>query len=245
MMSYLINKKNQKIAYTAIKGQGPGIVFIHGLNSNMEGKKALNIEKYAKVNNLSFIRFDFRGHGRSYGKFEDFNITDWKEDILNIIDNLTTGPQILIGSSMGGWIMTLAAKYRYKRIAGLIGLAAALDFSEDLYKSLSSKNKKDIKHKGYTEYILSGFSYTLTKKFFTEAKKNNLLSKPIKYKKPLTLIHGLEDDVVKSEMPKKIMKAVTGKNVNIIYLKTSDHRLSKKHDLLTINHSIDNIRSLL
>ena len=245
MMSYLINKKNQKIAYTAVKGREPGIVFIHGLNSSMEGIKALNIEKYAKKNNLAFIRFDFRGHGKSYGKFEDFNITDWKEDALNIIDNLTVGPQILIGSSMGGWIMTLVAKYRYKKIAGLIGLAATLDFSEDLYKKLSAKNKEDIKQKGFTKYNSFGFSYILTRKFFTEAKKNNLLKKSIKYKKPLTLIHGLEDDVVKLEMPKKIMKIITGKNVSIIYLKTGDHRLSKKHDLLVINNSIDGIRSLL
>ena len=101
-MSYFINKKNQKIAYKRIKGKSPGIVFIHGLNSNMEGKKAIFIEKYAKINKLSFIRFDCRGHGKSSGNFEDFTISDWKKDLFDIIDNLTKGPQILIGSSMGG-----------------------------------------------------------------------------------------------------------------------------------------------
>ena len=102
-MSYLINKKNQKIAYKKIKGKSPGIIFIHGLNSDMNGLKAQSIEKYAKKNRLSFIRFDCRGHGKSYGKFEDFTISEWKEDVINIIDNLTAGPQILVGSSMGGW----------------------------------------------------------------------------------------------------------------------------------------------
>ena len=116
-MSYLINKKNQKIAYKMSKGRSPGIIFIHGLNSNMNGLKALSIEKYAKKNKLSFVRFDFRGNGKSDGKFENFTISEWKEDLIYIIDSLTKGPQILIGSSLGGWLMTLAAKARPKKIA--------------------------------------------------------------------------------------------------------------------------------
>jgi len=143
-MSYLINKKNQKIAYKMIKGKSPGIIFIHGLNSDMNGLKAQSIEKYAKKNRLSFIRFDCRGHGKSYGKFEDFTISEWKEDLINIIDNLTTGPQILIGSSMGGWLMTLTAKARTGRIIGLIGLAAAIDFGKNFYNNLNKKNKNEL-----------------------------------------------------------------------------------------------------
>ena len=165
-MSYLINKKNQKIAYKSTKGSSIGIIFIHGLNSDMSGLKAITIEKYAKKNNYSFIRFDCRGHGKSSGKFEDFTISDWKEDLLTIIDNLTNGPQILIGSSMGGWLMTLAAKARPKRICGLIGLATAADFGKDLHKNLSPKNKIELNKKGFTKYSSYGFSYTLTKKFF-------------------------------------------------------------------------------
>ena len=88
-MSYLINNKNQKIAYKALKGKSPGIIFLHGLNSDMHGIKALSIEKYAKKHNLSYIRFDCRGHGKSFGNFEDFNITDWKNDTLYVIDKLT------------------------------------------------------------------------------------------------------------------------------------------------------------
>ena len=101
-MSFLINKENQKIVYKKIIGKKPGIIFIHGLNSDMSGNKAINIEKYAKQNKLSFIRFDCRGHGKSFGKIEDFTISDWKDDLLNIIDKIAEGPQILVGSSMGG-----------------------------------------------------------------------------------------------------------------------------------------------
>ena len=242
MMSYLINKKNQKIAYKMIEGGSPGIIFIHGLKSDMNGKKALSIEKYAKKNKLSFIRFDCRGNGKSDGKFEDFTISDWKQDILTVIDNLTKGPQILIGSSMGGWLMTLAAKARPKKIAGLIGLATATDFGKDLYNNLSKKNKKEIKKNGITKISSNGFSYFLKSKFFTEAKKNNILNKPFKFKKPFILIHGLKDDIVSIDMPKKIMHNTIGNNIQIIYLKSSDHRLSKTEDLITINSTIDNVR---
>ena len=241
-MSYLINVQKQRIAYKAIKGKSPGIIFIHGLNSDMNGLKALNIEKYAKKNDLAFVRFDCRGHGKSFGKFEDFTISDWKQDILTVIDNLSKGPQILIGSSMGGWLMILAARARAKRIIGLIGLAAATDFGNLLYKNLNKKNKNEIEKKGITSYSSFGFSYYLKKKFFTDAKKNNILHKPFRFNNPLILIHGMKDDVVNVNMPKRIMKITTGHNVQIIYLKSSDHRLSKKNDLNTINNAINSIR---
>ena len=244
-MSYFINKKNQKIAYKRIKGKSPGIVFIHGLNSNMEGKKAIFIEKYAKKNKLSFIRFDCRGHGKSSGNFEDFTISDWKKDLFDIIDNLTKGPQILIGSSMGGWLMLLAAKSKKRKISGLIGLAAAADFGKDLFNSLSTKNKHDIKTKGITKYTYKGFAYYLTKEFFIHCTKNKILNKKINFNKPVILIHGNKDNIVKDTMPIKIMKKLSSKNVQIKFLKSSDHSLSSSADLINIKNSLDNIRILI
>ena len=244
-MSYFINKKNQKIAYKRIKGKSPGIVFIHGLNSDMEGKKAIFVEKYAKKNKLSFIRFDCRGHGKSSGNFEDFTISDWKKDLFDIIDNLTKGPQILIGSSMGGWLMLLAAKSKKRKISGLIGLAAAADFGKDLFNSLSTKNKHDIKTKGITKYTYKGFAYYLTKEFFIHCTKNKILNKKINFKKPVILIHGNKDNIVKDTMPIKIMKKLSSKNVQIKFLKSSDHSLSSSDDLINIKNSLDNIRELI
>jgi len=244
-MSYFINKKNQKIAYKRIKGKSPGIVFIHGLNSDMEGKKAIFIEKYAKKNKLSFIRFDCRGHGKSSGNFEDFTISDWKKDLFDIIDNLTKGPQILIGSSMGGWLMLLAAKSKKRKISALIGLAAAADFGKDLFNSLSIKNKQDIKTKGITKYTYKGFAYYLTKEFFIHCTKNKILNKKIRFNKPVILIHGNKDNIVKDTMPIKIMKKLSSKNVQIKFLKSSDHSLSSRTDLINIKDSLDNIRELI
>lgn len=244
-MRFYKNKQNHKIAYKSLKGRRLGIIFIHGLNSDMNGGKALAIEQYAKKNKLNFIRFDCRGHGSSEGKFEEFTISDWRKDLLDIIDNVAKGPQILIGSSMGGWLMMLAAKARPQRIKGLIGLAAAPDFGKDLYKVLNKKNKKEISSKGITKYTSYGFSYYLTKKFFIEAEKNRVLKKPFRFSKPMVLIHGLKDNVVKEDVPKKILKKVTGKNVNIIYLKESDHRLSSLTDLTIIKESIDYLRKII
>src|SRR6056300_1628015 len=218
-MSFYKNKQNHKIAYKSLKGRGLGIIFIHGLNSDMNGAKAITVEKYAIKNNLNFIRFDCRGHGKSEGKFEEFTISDWRKDLLDIIDNIAKGPQVLIGSSMGGWLMMLAAKARPKRIKGMIGLAAAPDFGKDLYNNL-------------------------TKKFFIEAEKNRILKKPFRFTKPFVLIHGLKDNVVKEDVPLEILKKVKGKSVSIIYLKESDHRLSSDTDLKMITQSIDYIQSL-
>ena len=170
-MRFYKNKQNHKIAYKSLKGRRLGIIFIHGLNSDMNGGKALAVEQYARKNKLNFIRFDCRGHGKSEGKFEDFTLSDWRKDLLDIIDIIARGPQILIGSSMGGWLMMLAAKARPQRIKGLIGLAAAPDFGKDLYNALNKKNKKEISTKGITKYTSYGFSYYLTKKFFVEAEK--------------------------------------------------------------------------
>ena len=244
-MSFYKNKQNHKIAYKSLKGRGLGIIFIHGLNSDMNGAKAITVEKYARKNNLNFIRFDCRGHGKSEGKFEEFTMSDWRKDLLDIIDHVARGPQILIGSSMGGWLMMLAAKARPQRIKGMIGLAAAPDFGKDLYNNLNKKNKREITSKGITKYTSYGFSYYLTKKFFIEAEKNRILKKSLYFTKPLVLIHGLKDNVVQEDVPRKILKKITGKNVNIIYLKESDHRLSSDTDLKVIINSISYIKSII
>ena len=240
-MTYFLNKLNQKIAYKYINGRSPGIIFIHGLNSDMNGKKAINIENYAKKNKLSFIRFDLRGHGKSHGRFEDFTISDWKKDLIDIIDNIAKGPQILVGSSMGGWLMFLAAKARPKRIAGLIGLAAAPDYIDGFYKKLPLKKKQEMKKRGIIKYSSYGFSYHIKKKYIVDGRKNKILDKEFKWNKPLILIQGLKDNVVTPDVPEKIVKKVKGNQIQIKLLKNSDHRLSDPFDLKIMNDSIQSI----
>ena len=136
----------------------------------------------------------------------------------------------------------LAARARPSRIKGMIGLAAAPDFGNNLYKNLSVENKREIKNKGIIKYSSLGFSYFIRKIFFIDARKNKVLEKPYRYNKPLILIHGLKDNVVSTKVPKKILKKVTSIKIQIILLKNTDHRLSSKKDLQTLMSAIDIIR---
>ena len=240
-MTYFINKKKEKIHYKSLKGKSPGIIFIHGLNSDMSGQKALSIERYAKKKKLRFIRFECRGHGKSSGKFENFTISDWKKDLVDIIDNIAKGPQILVGSSMGGWLMFLAAKARPSRVAGMVGLAAAPDYIDRFYSDLSEKKKKEINKKGVIKYSSYGFSYLVKKKYIVDGRKNKILNKEFRWNKPLILIQGLRDNIVKPDIPEKIVKKIKGNQIQIKLLKNSDHRLSEPFDLKVINDSIESV----
>jgi len=240
-MPYFINKKKERIRYKSIKGKGPGIIFIHGLNSDMSGQKALSIERFARKNQLRFIRFECRGHGKSDGKFEDFTISDWKKDLLDIIDNIAKGPQVLVGSSMGGWLMFLVAKARPSRVAGMLGLAAAPDYIDSFYNDLPTKKKQELNKKGIIKYSSYGFTYLIRKKYIVDGRKNKILNNEFKWNKPLILIQGLKDNVVKPNLPVKILKKIKGNQIQIKLLKNSDHRLSEPFDLKVINESIDSI----
>ena len=128
----LITGQGRKIAYHQTKGEGAGIVFLGGFSSDMDGSKAIHMEHWAKKRGRPFIRFDYSGHGQSSEKFIDGSIGDWAEDTFEIISHLTSGPQILVGSSMGGWIALLMAKRIPNNILGIVGIAAAPDFTEDI-----------------------------------------------------------------------------------------------------------------
>ena len=134
--------------------------------------------------------------------------------------------------------MFLAAKSRSSRIAGMIGLAAAPDYIDGFYNDLSNKKKEEMNKKGFIRYSSYGFSYLVKKKYIVDGRKNKILNKEFKWNKPLILIQGLKDNVVKPDIPEKIVKKVKGNQIQIKLLKNSDHRLSKPFDLKVINESI-------
>ena len=240
-MSYLLNNKNQKIAYKKTKGNKQGIVFIHGYGSDMEGEKAKQIEKFAKKEKVSFVRFDLRGHGKSDGQFDELLISDWKNDVIDIIDKITTGKQVLVGSSLGGWLMILAAKRRVSRIKGIIGLAAAPDFTKDIYSEFKENAKKKLNAKGHIKIKKWGLVYNFTKKFFIDGKKNFVLNKKFNFRKPMILIHGIKDEVVSLKKSFEILNNTTSKNIILKFIKNGDHRLSSKGDIKIILSSIKQI----
>ena len=148
--SQLTQDDGETIAYHQTPGKSPGIVFLTGFKSDMTGSKALATERLCKNLGHAFLRFDYFGHGKSSGLFEEGTIGRWAKDTTTVLDKLTKGPQILVGSSMGGWIMLLAAQSRIERIAGLVGIAAAPDFTEDLiFHTLTQRQHQKMAKSGY------------------------------------------------------------------------------------------------
>ncbi len=140
------------IAYNRSLGKNPGVMFLTGFKSDMQGGKALAIEQFCQNRGQAFLRFDYSGHGQSSGTFDNGTIGAWVDDAVYALDNLTEGPQVLIGSSMGGWIMLLVALQRPDRITGLIGLAAAPDFTEELiWNAFSEEQKLALERDGFID----------------------------------------------------------------------------------------------
>jgi len=148
----LAREDGATIAYHRLAGRGPGVVFLTGFKSDMTGGKALALETFCRNRDQAYLRFDYFGHGQSSGTFEDGTIGRWADDAVFALDNLTEGPQVLVGSSMGGWIMLLAAVARPERVAGLVGTAAAPDFTEDLIPAqLTAEQLAEMDRDGFTE----------------------------------------------------------------------------------------------
>lgn len=219
----------------------PGIIFMTGYMSNMDGSKALAIEEFARERGQSFVRFDYFGHGQSSGNFSDGHIGIWLENAISVLDQLSEGPQILVGSSMGGWLMFLAALARPERVAGLVGLAAAPDFTEELLlKELSEEQVAEIKVNGQVT-VSSEYDddYIFTKKLIDEGRKYLILNDRVEINCPVRLLHGIEDVSVPWEFAIKIQEQLISTDVEVILLKNSDHRLSKPNNLVKLRSVLD------
>ena len=245
-MTKFINRlDNNTIAYNQLTGKNVGIVFLSGFNSDMQGKKALYLEKWAKENNHSFLRFDYSGHGQSSGTIDTTCFSDWYQDAEYLINKLTQDKQILIGSSMGAWIMLMLAKRIPQKISAIIGLAPAPDFPKLLIwdKMSGSEKRKLVKNRKtsikYEDGSKNDFSYKLIKDSF----KNLTLSKSITFNGPVYLYHGMADDAVPYDLSIKIIKSFTGtKDVKLLLERDAGHRLSDIHQLKTITNIIEEIK---
>ncbi|SCA58234.1 2-hydroxymuconic semialdehyde hydrolase [Candidatus Terasakiella magnetica] len=240
--SFLTQENGERIAYHYTPGKGPGVIFLHGLMSDMDGGKALHVEDYCKKRGNAFLRFDCQGHGKSDGLFKDGHLTRWSDDTVDVLDQLTQGPQILIGSSMGGWNMLLSALKRPDRIAGLLGIAAAPDFTEDLMMNdLSPEQHAIINEQGYVE-IPSDYGdepYVISKAMLDDGRENLLLRRTIELDMPVRLIHGMEDPDVPWKTALRIQEMITSNDVEIQFVKKGDHRLSEDHDLDRLTRTLE------
>ena len=230
----------------AATGQGagahpPGIIFLGGFMSDMTGTKAVALERYAKTNNRDFLRFDYQGHGASSGQFVDGSIGLWTQDALAAIDALSDGPQILVGSSMGGWIALLAALARPEKVAAVVGIAAAPDFTETMRQGLSDAARAEIAAKGhYAQPSDYGEEpYLISRKLLEDGRDHLLLGGDIELNCPLRLLQGMCDDAVPWATALRIADKVTTQDVEVTLVKAGDHRLSSDADLARLFAVID------
>ena len=238
MMTKFINTPHgSTIAYNKIKGKKAGIVFLSGFKSDMQGKKAIHIENWAKENDHSFLRFDYSGHGQSSGEFKKTYFTDWYNDAQFLIKKLTEGKQILIGSSMGGWIMLMLAKRMPEKVSSMIGLAAAPDFPKILiWDKLSFSQKiKLIKNRGLSIKNDDGTENFFSYNFIKNSLNNLILTNKISFKGPVVLYHGMQDTDVPYQLSTEISKKIIGtNNIKVLLEKNGGHRLSENNQLNTI-----------
>jgi len=230
------------IAYRRIDGAAPGIVFCGGYRSDMTGVKALFLEDYCRSRGRAYVRFDYFGHGQSSGDFVHGTIARWRDDSLAVLDSVTEGPQILIGSSMGGWIMLLAALARPQRIAALVGVAAAPDFTEDLLPTrLNPEQRRQIEEQGVvtlrSDYDPAGYVYT--RSLIEDGRAHLLLRGPITISVPVRLLHGLADASVPWQTSLQIAERLTSTDVTVTLVKDGDHRLSTDADLARLARTLD------
>lgn len=240
-MQQLIQPDGSIIAYNQTPGSSPGVLYLGGFKADMTGTKAMFLEKACQERGQSFLRFDYFGHGASSGDFKEGCLGRWKSDALAVLDELTTGPQILVGSSMGGWLMLLLALARPERIVGLLGLAAAPDFTSDLLHKLKKIYQDALLADGvcYIPSALDDQPYPITMKLIEEGKKHELLANPIPIHCPVRLIHGTHDSDVPWQQSLKLMNALESDDVQMICIKKANHRLSSKANLTIILRVLD------
>ena len=243
MSEVLILDNNQQISYCRKEGKRRvEVLFMHGTLSDKNASKSLFLKDFCEKNQIGYTAFDFIGHGESSGKYTDGTIGIWLNNALEVIDKITKGQLILVGSSMGGWISLLAARLRPERIKAVIGLAAAADFTVDVWSSFSESQKKDIQEKGviYTPngWTEEGDPWALS--LFEDAEKHLLLKEKdcLNILCPITLIHGAKDDCVPLKTAFKIMDCAKSENVKVVVLKNSGHRLSEPSELYVLENEL-------
>lgn len=240
---FLTSKSGRRIAYHHSAGQGPGVMFLGGFRSDMTGTKALYLEAQAQAEGRAFVRFDYSGHGASGGIFEQGCIGDWAADAREVLETLTTGPQILVGSSMGGWIALLLARTLPDRVAGVVGVAAAPDFMEDLiWQVLSPDQQAELMAKGRIEMpSVMPTPDIFTRRMIEDGRDQFVLRKALPLPMPVRLLHGTADTNAPFEVGLRLLAHATGPDIRLTLVKGSEHRFSTPDCLAMIGTAVADI----
>ena len=229
-----------ELAWMLTEGRSPTVVFLPGFRSDMTGDKATALATYCAERGQAMLRFDYSGHGASGGQFEKGTIGRWAEDALAVVDQASEGPLLLVGSSMGGWIALLVARARPERIVGLVGIAAAPDFTEVLmWQAMSFEQRATLMSDGVLHVPSQyGDPYPITRELIEDGRGHLLLQAPIALDCSVRLLHGQCDPDVPWEFALRIADQVSSRDVCVILVKDGDHRLSRPQDLSLLRQTI-------
>ena len=241
MPDFLTTPPGRRIAYHRRDGSGPGVVFLGGFRSDMTGTKALHLEDWARAQGRAFLRFDYSGHGASSGDFLQGCIGDWFEDARPAITTMTKWPQVLVGSSMGGWIALLMARAHPAKVAGLVTVAAAPDFTEDgMWAGFSEAERAELMEKGQvarpSEY--SDEPYIITRRLIEEGRSRLVLRTPLDLPFPVRFLQGTADADVPVSVAMRLLDHATGPDMRLTLVTGADHRFSTPDCLKLIEAAV-------
>lgn len=232
--SRLSRPGGETIAYHQLRGEGTGLIWLGGFKSDMEGSKVLTLQEWAAASARPFTRFDYFGHGQSSGAFRDGTISRWRDDALAVLDSVTEGPQVLVGSSMGGWVASLVALARPDRIKAIVFVAPAPDFTQKLmWPSLSDEAREAITQKGeWLSPSENGFDpYPITRSLIEDGKENCLMTGSVAIQCPVRILQGMLDEDVPWRHALEFAEQIESDDVTLNLIKDGDHRLSDPANL--------------
>ncbi|MDG1737478.1 MAG: alpha/beta hydrolase [Paracoccaceae bacterium] len=243
MAEFFDTSSDRRIAFHRTKGKGPGVVFLGGFMSDMEGSKATHLEDWAKRQGRAFLRFDYSGHGQSSEAFAEGSIGDWFADAREVIEQLTDGPQVLVGSSMGGWISLLCAKSIPDRIAGMVTIAAAPDFTENgFFAGFSAAEKAQLETEGVvlvpSDY---GEPYPITKRLIEDGRDHLVMNDPLSFDFPIRMLQGTKDSAVTRATALGLLDHLDATDVRLSFVAGGDHSLSTPDNLRMIVQAIEDV----
>ncbi len=242
-IQYLTCRGGETLAWCRVDGEGPTVVWIGGFRSDMEGTKAMALDAAARERGWDYVRYDHFAHGRSSGDWRKATIGRWREDAICMIDNLK-GPVVVVGSSMGGWVALLVALARPGRMAGLVLVNPAQDFTERLmWPSLADHERHAILRDGEIVIVEEGLGeYVLTLSLFEEGRDWLLLGASLPIAAPVHIFQGRADDVVPWRHATALVERLTGGDVRLDLIEGGDHRLSSPDDLERLIEAVERMR---
>ena len=243
MTEFFQSPEGRTIAYERNAGQGPGVMFLHGLHSDMTGTKATALAAWAKARGRAFLRFDCSGHGQSSETYAETSIAEWYQDARAVLRELAEGPQVLVGSSMGGWLALLLARDCADKVAGLVTIAAAADFTEDGYwASFTPEQQETLMAQGYLDLHHGGpVPYRISRKFIVDGRDHFVLRSPLDLPFPTRLLQGSQDRAVPPDWGVRLFNHATGADIRLTLVKGADHNFSSPENLALIEATLEGI----